>query len=143
MVYALAMLIWSPPIAVAAWFFSLVLEVALIAAVGLFFVLALAQVVPALAATSGLYFLGRIVAAIQAVSVSPLASSEFGLQTLAGWGIDAVALLLPPLDKATQTVWLVYAPPTPGEFLVVAGALVVYGTLVVAAGLFDFHRRNL
>ena len=56
------MLIWSPPAAVAAWFVSLVLEVALAATVSLFFVVTLAQVVPALAATAGLYFLGRIVA---------------------------------------------------------------------------------
>ncbi len=142
-VFSLVMLFWSPPMAVAAWFVSLFLEVYLVAAVSLFFVVTLAQVVPALTAAAGTYFLGRVVAAIQAISVGPLTSEDAGLQRLAGWGIDAVALLLPPLDKATQTAWLLYGPPSLGEFLAVAGFLFLYGALVTMAGLFDFHRRNL
>lgn len=141
-VFSVVMLLWSPPVSVAVWFLSLLLEVFLIAAVSLFFVVTLGQVVPALAAIAGTYFLGRVVAAIQAISASPL-SGESGLQQAARWAVDAVALLLPPLDKATQTVWLLYGPPPAGEFLGVAGMLFVYATLVIAAGLFDFHRRNL
>ena len=137
------MLIWSPPAAVAAWFLTLVLEVALIAAVSLFFVLTLAQVVPALAATAGLYLLGRSVAAIQSVSASPLTSQDDMLHRLAGWGIDGVALLLPPLEKATQTEWLIYGVPPTTEILSVTAQLLLYGAIAVAAGLFDFHRRDL
>ena len=142
-VFSLVMLFWSTTGAVAIWFISLLLEVYLVAAVSLFFVVTLSQVVPALTATAGTYLLGRGVAALQAISASPLASEGDALQWLAGRGIDAVALLLPPLDKATQTVWLLYDLPAAGEFLAVAGLLFVYGTLVTAAGLFDFHRRNL
>lgn len=141
--YSLVMLIWSPWPAVGAWFLTLVLEVALIAAVSLFFVVTLAQIVPALAASAGLYLLGRSVAAIQSISASPLASQDDMLHKLAGWGIDAVALLLPPLEKATQTVWLLYGAPSAGEILSVAGQLLLYSTVAVGAGLFDFHRRNL
>lgn len=142
-VFSLVMLFWSPPMAVAAWFVSLLLEVYLVAAVSLFFVVTLGQVVSALTAVAGTYFLGRAIASLQAISVSPLTSEDGVLQRLAGWGIDAVALLLPPLDKATQTVWLLYAPPSTGEFLAVVGFLFLYGGLVTIAGLFDFHRRNL
>lgn len=141
-VFSLVMLLWSPSIAVAVWFLSLFLEVFLVAAVSLFFAVTLGQTVSALAAVAGTYFLGRVVAAIQAISAGPL-NDDNALQRIARWGIDAVALLLPPLDRATQTVWLLYAPPSPGDFFAVAGLLFVYATLVTAAGLFDFHRRNL
>lgn len=140
--FSLVMLVWCPALSVAAWFASLLLEVFLVAAVSLFFVVTLGQIVPALAAAAGTYFLGRAVAAVQAISTSPL-NEDSMLQRIAGWGIDAVALLLPSLDRATQTVWLLYGPPSPGEFLALAGSLFVYGVLVTAAGLFDFHRRNL
>lgn len=141
--YALLLLVWSPAPAVGAWLASLVLEVALVAAVSLFFVITLAQVVPALAATAGMYLLARSVAAIQSISASPLAGTEGSLQTLAVFTIDLIALLLPPLERATQTVWLLYEPPALGEFLSTCGLLLLYGAVAVAAGLFDFHRRNL
>ena len=141
--FALVMLVWSPPKAVALWLLSLTLEVALMAAISLFFVVTLAQIVPALAASAGFYLLGRVVAEIQSISASPLASQNDLLHRVASRCIDAVALLLPPLDSATQTVWLVYGVPTASEVLVVAGHLLLYAALVVTAGLFDFHRRNL
>ena len=141
--FALVLLIWSPPAAVAAWLLTLVLEVALVAAVSLFFVVTLAQIVPALAASAGLYLLGRVVAEIQSISASPLASQDDILYRLASRCIDAVALMLPPLDRATQTVWIVYGVPAASEVFVVAGQLLLYAALVATAGLFDFHRRNL
>jgi hypothetical protein len=141
--FSVLMLVWSPPLPVAAWFVSLTFELALMAAVGLFFVLTLTQVVPALAASASLYLLGRVIASVQAVSSGPLLDEDSIIQKLAAWCVDAVALLLPPLDRATQTVWLLYGAPSAAEFLRVIGALLLYGALVSAAGLFDFHRRNL
>lgn len=142
-VFALVMLLWSPWLATAAWFGSLVLELALVAAFSLFFVVSIGQVVPALAAAGGIYLLARAIAGIQAISASPLTDESDRLHRLAAWGVDGVALLLPPLDKATQTFWLLYGAPGGLEFLRITGALILYGVLVVAAGLFDFHRRNL
>jgi ABC-type transport system involved in multi-copper enzyme maturation permease subunit len=141
--FSVFMLAWSPPSWVAAWLVSLLLEVSMMAAVSLFFVLALAQLVPALAASAGMYLLGRVVASVQAISSGPLQGEGGYLQRLASWGMDAVALLLPPLDRATQTSWLVYGPPPAIEYLPVLGAMLLYGILVSLAALFDFHRRNL
>ncbi len=142
-IFSAAMLFWSPPSAVAVWCLSLMLEVSLMAAVSLFFVVTMGDVVPALAAVAGCYLLSRVMASIQSIAIGPLADQPSGLQQLATSGIDLVALLLPPLERATQTVWLLYAPPSAVEFLQLAGMLVLYGTLVTAAGLIDFHRRNL
>jgi len=142
-VFSLAMLFWSTPVAVGVWFVSLTLELSLVAVVSLFFVITMANVVPALAAVAGCYFLGRVIASIQSIGGSPLAVEPGALQQLAVNGIDLVALFLPPLEKVTQTAWLMYSVPPIGELLQLAGLLIVYGALVLAAGLFDFHRRNL
>lgn len=141
--FALAMLIWASPVAVFAWFASLALESVLVACASLFFVTAFAQVVPALAATAAFYLLARTISALQSIASGPLADSHGLAQRIAQWSLDAVSLMLPPLERATQTSWLVYGPPAGIEFATLAGALLVYGALLTAAGLFDFHRRDL
>jgi hypothetical protein len=137
------MLFWSAPLSVAAWGTSLALEASLVCAISLFFVVALGQTVPAIAGVAGLYLLGRAISAVQAISVSPLAPDDGFLRQVATHGVNVVALLLPPLDRATQTEWLLYAPPSIGDLAGVAGMLCAYGALIVTAGLFDFHRRSL
>jgi ABC-type Na+ efflux pump permease subunit len=141
--YALVMLVWSAPVSVAAWSISLAFELALMAAVSLFFVLTLTQVVAALGATVGLYFLGRSIAAMQAISTGPLLGDESLVRRLAALGIDAVALILPPLDRATQSSWLVYSAPSAGDLVSVISGLFLYGAFISIAALFDLYRRNL
>ncbi len=142
-VFSLVLLIWSPPSAVAAWFVSMSLEAWLVASISLFFVVTLGDVVAALSAAAGLYLLGRTIGSLQSISSSPIAIQDDLLSKVAAWGIDAIALILPPLEHATQTNWLLYSPPQPAEFAQIAGGLAAYAALVTAAGLFDFHRRNL
>ncbi|MGH8705297.1 MAG: ABC transporter permease [Burkholderiales bacterium] len=141
-VFALPMLAWARPADLVPWWLSLVAESALVAAAGLFFAMALAQVVPAIAATLGLYLLARAIAAIQAIASGPLAE-----ETLAGraarWVVDAIALLLPRLDAVTRTDWLLYGAPQAGELAPALLGLALYFALLCAAGLFDFSRRNL
>jgi hypothetical protein len=124
------------------WGASLAAELLLVCAASLFFAVTLANVVPAIAATAGLYLLARSIAAIQLLARGPLAEETWA-QSLARGAVDAVALLLPRLDAATRSEWLLYAPPAPGEYAAAVGALILYAGLLCAAGLFDFHRRNL
>ena len=102
----------------------------------------LAQLVPAIAATAGLYLLARSMTAIQAMASGPLADSTL-TSRIARFSVDAIALLLPRLDGVTRTEWLLYGAPTAGAWSAAVGALVLYAVLLVAAGLFDFHRRDL
>lgn len=141
--FSLAMLLWAGPSAVLAWFASLALETALVACASLFFVMAFTQVVPALASTAAFYLLARSISALQAIASGPLTDSADRAQRAAQWGVDAVALALPPLDRATQTGWLVYGSPSAGEFAQLAATLLAYAALLTAAGLYDFHRRDL
>src|SRR5262249_31672367 len=125
--------------AVARWGLSLAVECALVAAAALFFSMTLAQVVPAIAATAGLYLLARSMAAIQAIASGPLTEPSLPSR-LAQGAVDTVALLLPRLDLATRTEWLVYGEDGGlGRALL---SMALYALLLVAAGLFDFHRRN-
>jgi hypothetical protein len=140
-VFALPLLAWAPPGAAALWALSLACEAALVAAAALFFAMTLAQLVPAIAATAGLYLLARSIAAIQAIAAGPLAEDTLA-QRAARVAVDGVALLLPRLDAVTRSEWLLYGAPAAGTYLAGLAGLALYGSLLVAAGLFDFHRRN-
>lgn len=140
--FAVPLLLFAPAASVAPWGISLACELLLVAAASLFFAITLGGVLPAIAATAGLYLLARSIAAIQALARGPLAEESLA-QALARWAVDGVALLLPRLDAATRSDWLLYGAPAAGEFGAAIGALLVYAALLCAAGLFDFHRRNL
>src|ERR1700682_3698382 len=66
--FALPLLLWASPGLVALWALSLACEAALVAALSLFFAMTLSQLVPALAASAGLYLLARSITAIQAIA---------------------------------------------------------------------------
>jgi hypothetical protein len=141
LVFALPLLAWAPPAAVALWSVSLALEAALVAAAALFFAMSLGQLLPAIAASAGFYLLARSMASIQAIAAGP--HSDDSLPTIgARWAVEGVALLFPRLDSMTRTEWLLYGAPAPAEYISALGGLVLYCVLLIAAGLFDFHRRG-
>ena len=141
LVFALPLFAWASPGAVALWAASLMLEGTLVATAALFFAMTLAQPVPAIAATLGLYLLARSMAAVQAVAAGPLVEPSFANQA-ARFCVDAVALLLPRLEAVTRTEWLLYGSPGATAYCAAVGALAVYAALLAAAGLFDFYRRS-
>ena len=139
--FAAPLLLWAPASAVAAWALSLALELVLVAAAALFFSMTLAQVVPALAATAGLYLLGRSIGALQAIAAGPL-TGDGALHQLGRQAIDLVALALPALERVTRTEWLLYGPPDARAYGGALAGLVLYSALLGAAGVFDFQRRS-
>jgi ABC-type transport system involved in multi-copper enzyme maturation permease subunit len=140
--FALPLLIWAKPMDLAAWLLSLAAETGLVAAAALFFASALAQTAAALAATAGLYLLGRSISAIQAIASAPQAGDSLPA-VAARWFVDLLSLLLPRLDAATRSDWLLYGAPETGIFVQALLGLGIYFLLLAAAGLFDFSRRNL
>lgn len=142
LVFSLPLLLWAPPLAVAAWALSLALELALVAAAALFFAMTLSGAVSVLAATAGLYLLARIMPAIQAISAAPL-PEETWAGRLARTAVDAIAFVLPRLGGATRSEWLLYGLPPASEYAAALAALALYGVLLAAAGLIDFQRRSV
>lgn len=139
---ALPLFIWGAPGAVVLWWLSLAAETAMVAAAALFFSMALAQLVPAIATVAGFYLLARAIGSIQAMASGPLTEPSL-THDLARLAVDGVALVLPRLDTVTRTEWLLYGAPAAGEFGLALLGLALYALLLAAAGLFDFHRRNL
>jgi ABC-type Na+ efflux pump permease subunit len=138
--FSLPLLLWAVPAAVLAWALSLACELALVAAVALFFAMTLTQLVTALSSTAALYLLARSIGAMQAIASGPLADDS-ALHALARRAVDGVALLLPALDQATRTEWLLYGLPDARTYAAALGGMLVYLALIGAAGLFDFQRR--
>ncbi|MBV8030005.1 MAG: ABC transporter permease [Betaproteobacteria bacterium] len=133
---------WARPSLVACWGASLACEAVLAAAVTLFFAMTLAQLVPAMAATLGLYVLGRSIATMQAIASGPLSDPTFAAK-VEQHSVDALAAVLPRLDQVTRAEWLLYGAPPAGAYVAALTGLVVFGALVTLAGLIDFHRRSV
>ena len=55
---------------------------------------------------------------------------------------ETLALLLPPLDVFTRSAWLVDFNFAWSELALIAANCAVYASLLTAAALFDFYRRN-
>jgi ABC-type transport system involved in multi-copper enzyme maturation permease subunit len=140
--FSLPLLLWSAPDAVAHWGLSLALELALVAALALFFSMAFGQLLPAVAATAAFYLLSRALGTIQSIAQNSLLESDW-TQRAAQSVIDAIAFVLPRLDAVTRTDWLLYGTPRGSEYLAGLAGLAIYCALILAAGLIDLHRRNL
>jgi hypothetical protein len=56
--------------------------------------------------------------------------------------VDAIAFLLPGLDRMTQTGWLIYAPAAAADVVHVVAQTAVYSLLLCGAALFDLQRKN-
>jgi ABC-type transport system involved in multi-copper enzyme maturation permease subunit len=141
-VFALSLAFYARSRGVVAWGASLACELLIMTAVSVFCALSLTRTLSALAAVAGFYLLARSMSAIQIIA----AASPVGETSLADrvvmQVVDFVALLLPGLDRMTETAWLLQAAPGTGTL---AGLLVqtaIYVMVIGAAALFDFYRKN-
>jgi ABC-type transport system involved in multi-copper enzyme maturation permease subunit len=138
---ALPLAPFANPAGLALWTTSLLCELLIVTAMSLFCVLSFAQVVPAFAAVGGFYLLSRSMAAMQIIAGAPLqepALTDRAVNVI----VELIALLLPSLDRMTQTTWLL--EPLPGTSVLggVLGQTAIYLLLIGSATLFDLYRRN-
>ena len=142
LIFSLPLALFAPAARVALWGLSLACELLLVTAFALFCVLTLTQVMSALAAVTGFYLLSRSISALQIMAANPLSDSLSLGQKLVDLLIDAIAFLLPGLERMTQTGWLIYAAPTTAEIAQLLAQTAVYLLLVCGAALFDLQRKN-
>jgi hypothetical protein len=138
-----AQLIQAPAPAVLQWTLSLALELAIVTALSLFCVMTFTNFLPAAGFVAGFYLLARTLSAIQLMSTSPLAIENPLSHQVMSWLIDGLSLVMPALDRFTQSIWLVEAMagwPALGACAVQA---ILYAALLFSAAMFDFYRRNL
>ena len=135
--------ILAPRIAALQWGLSLALELAMMAAFSLFCGVTFTQLMPAAGFVGGFYLLARALSAIRLISDTPIAGGDTPAHQLIAWLVDALALVLPALDRFAQSAWLVDgtgAWPLLGNCALQAA---LYTVLLGAAAMFDFYRRNL
>jgi ABC-type transport system involved in multi-copper enzyme maturation permease subunit len=137
---ALPLSLYAQPSGLALWTASLVCELWIVTAVSLFFVLTLAQVVPAFSAVAGFYLLSRSMAAMQIIAGAPLHEPTVADRAVNAI-VDSIALLLPSLDSMTQTAWLL-GGALGDAWVAVAGQTAIYLVLICSAALFDLYRKN-
>ena len=132
------------------WAASLFLELSLVAALALCCAVALQRIdMGALAVGAG-YVLARTMATIQLVAASANTLPETAARTsqftgLAQLAIDALAHVVPRLDRFAPSEWLIYALPQ-GIGLQLAGQVlqtVVFGAVLLGMALVDLQRRSL
>ena len=142
LISSLPLALFAPAPRVALWGLSLACELLVVTAFALFCVLSLTQVLSALAAVAGFYLLSRSIGALQIMAANPLPDVPSMGQQLVNFIIDAIAFLLPSLDRMTQTGWLIYSAPPAAELMLLLAQTAVYVVLMCGAALFDLQRKN-
>ena len=139
----LPQLILAPLTGALQWGCSLALELALVAALSVFCVMTFTQLMPAASFVAGFYLLARTLSAVRLISDTSVVGNNELSRQLMGWLVDMLALALPALDRFSQSAWLVDGAvgwPALGACALQAA---LYTTLLTAAAMFDFYRRNL
>lgn len=133
----------APGFGLALWGASLALELTLVAALTLFCVITFAQIMPAISFVIAFYLLARSISAVRLLSTSQLLAPNEWTNRAIAYLVDALGWLLPGLDRFTSTAWLVDHTGTLGLLGLNAFQTLVYGSVLLGAGLFDLYRRNL
>jgi hypothetical protein len=88
------------------------------------------------------YLLARSISTIRLLGASPILESTAFSHRFMVWLTDAIAFVLPDLQRFTRTDWIVYGAGWQ-ELLPVLMQTVIYAVLLTAAGLFDLYRKDL
>jgi ABC-type transport system involved in multi-copper enzyme maturation permease subunit len=124
------------------WAGSLAAELAIVVAFALFCVVTFNQLTPAASFVVAFYALARALTAIRLMSAHPLTGADTFSHQAIRFMVDALALVMPALDRWTQTAWLVNQPAGWSTLLELAGLSVLYVALLAGATMFDFYRKN-
>jgi ABC-type transport system involved in multi-copper enzyme maturation permease subunit len=136
-------LILAPITAALQWSCSLALELALVAALSLFCVMTFTQLMPAASFVAGFYLLARTLSSVRLISDTSVVGDNALSRQLMGWLVDTLALVLPALDRYSQSAWLVDGAAGWSVIGNCALQAALYTALLIAAAMFDFYRRNL
>ncbi len=135
-------LAWSvEPTPLFVWAGFLLLELIMLVAFSLFAATAFSSVVPAASAVLGFYLLARSLTAIQLISDGSLVLQNPALKSAVAGFIKFIALF-PRLSDFTQSAWLVNGLPSSAVALSLITQGVLFLVVVLAAAVFDLHRKD-
>ena len=146
---ALALLAALPLLAVvpvdvaAIWALSLALELAIICAASLFCIVTFSQIFAAVTLVAAFYLLARSITAMRLMAESSILGALSDARPALNVGVEALALLVPPLDRFSATEWIASRAVEADVLGPIMVQSVVYVALLLGAALIDFYRREL
>lgn len=143
LLFALPLLLTAPWVGVSAWMASLFFELAIVASASLLCALTFAHVVASLAAVTAFYTLSRTIAALLAIGGSAVAPHDSAALRLATSLLEAIAAVLPRLDRFSRTDWLMADAVPWTEMPWLAAQTAVYVALLLAAAYVDLMRKSV
>lgn len=125
------------------WTVTLMFELWIVVALSIFCIITFSQVMPAAGFVLAFYLLARSIGAIQLIGASPLLADQSLAHRFADVLLNALAYLLPALDRFSETAWLVGGSPSTADLISALGQTLVYVPLVTSAALVDLYRKTI
>jgi len=125
------------------WTLSLFCELLIITALSLLCVLTFPQTVQAFSVVLGFYILARSISTMQLMAQGPLSASQSWIDQIINILIKLLAMLLPNLERFSQSEWLVYHTGYLDNLLEIVVQTIIYVMLLIGMSLFDLYRKNL
>ena len=141
--FGAALLSYVPYQQAGLWTLSLFCELLIITALSLLCVFTFPQTVQAFSVVLGFYILARSITAIQLMVQGPLSHSPSSADQLINGLVQLLAMLLPHLDRFTQSELLVYHTGGVEHLLEIVIQTMIYIILLMSMSLFDLYRKNL
>jgi ABC-type transport system involved in multi-copper enzyme maturation permease subunit len=133
---------WSAPAqAVLQWGMSLAFELAIVAALALFCIITLNQLVPAAGFVMAFYVLARVLTAMRLIAGNPIGGADAPHQVIRIL-VEGLAYVIPAFDGWTRTAWLVDGRTSWADLVAIAAQGVIYLALLAGAAMFDLYRKN-
>jgi len=139
----LCLLFYVPADQALLWAISLFCELLLVTAFSLLCLFTFSQVTIALCTVIAFYLLARSIAAFQLIGHGPLADPQDLAHRVIIDMLDALAYLLPDLQRFTPSEWLIYHTAQWPDLLPIVSQSAIYLLLIITASLFDLYRKSL
>lgn len=136
-------MVYAPPVVAGVWSASLFCELTIVAALSVFCIVTLRHVLPAVMLVFGLYLLGRSITAMRLMAETDLLGSLGPARPAVDFGVEALAYLVPALDRFALTEWIAERSVTSAVLAPIALQTALAVTVLVTAALFDFYRREI
>ncbi len=121
------------------WSATILLEGMIMVAFAIFCGMSMERAIPTIFATMGFYILARMVGFFTGIAAH---GKQSGMNQVANPIMEYVGYLVPRLDLAGQTRWLVYGVDGSEKFTLIALQGIVYIVLLLSAAIFDLRRKH-
>jgi ABC-type transport system involved in multi-copper enzyme maturation permease subunit len=128
---------------VALWGISLFFELLIVISLSILCLFTFNQVPAAFVTVFAIYLLSRVLTSLILVGQGPIMPKFVIVNWLMNRVMEGLAFVLPALDRFTNAEWLVYGSGTLADLVFVVSQGVIYISLLSAAALIDFYRKNL